>query len=243
MTAMQMLAGGALLAVAGSLLGEWPVLLGRPIAPRSVAAFFYLSTVGGLIGFTTYAWLLRVASPTAVTTYAYVNPLVAVLLGWLIAEEIQDPSILLAAGLIIGAVVLITLPRTLFRKSVEKKPAPVENEPLRGQLRLRRSGETLVRRIVICSCELHEQAGKLHGRLRSEPQQKFTTEEAKTFQPRITRISRIRKPGKQANAWRLCFYPCYPCYPWFSSSPDRGRSSPARQLNRPFPSLRLRGFA
>jgi drug/metabolite transporter (DMT)-like permease len=110
-SAMQMLAGGALLVVAGSLLGEWPVLMARPIAARSVAAFFYLVIVGGLIGFTTYAWLLRVASPTAVTTYAYVNPLVAVLLGWLVAGETLDARILVAASLIVGAVVLITLPR------------------------------------------------------------------------------------------------------------------------------------
>jgi drug/metabolite transporter (DMT)-like permease len=119
-SAMQMLAGGALLVVAGSVLGEWPVLLGRSIAPRSVVAFVYLVVAGGLVGFTTYAWLLRVASPTAVTTYAYVNPLVAVLLGWLLAGETLDTRILLAASLVISAVVLITLPDALFRIRVPK---------------------------------------------------------------------------------------------------------------------------
>jgi drug/metabolite transporter (DMT)-like permease len=121
-SAMQMLTGGAMLVVAGSLFGEWPVLLSRTIAPRSVAAFFYLVVFGGLIGFTTYAWLLRVASPTAVTTYAYVNPLIAVLLGWLVAGETLDARILAAAGLIVGAVVLITLPQTLFQARVKERP-------------------------------------------------------------------------------------------------------------------------
>jgi drug/metabolite transporter (DMT)-like permease len=142
-SAMQMLTGGALLVVAGSLFGEWPVLLGRPIAARSVAAFFYLVIFGGLIGFTTYAWLLRVASPTAVTTYAYVNPLIAVLLGWLIAGETLDARILLAAGLIVGAVVLITLPQTLFQARV--KEAPIEERSRLEQIR-QRCGETMIRR-------------------------------------------------------------------------------------------------
>jgi drug/metabolite transporter (DMT)-like permease len=110
-SAMQMVAGGSLLVVAGSLLGEWPVLLARPVSGKSIGAFFYLSILGALVGFTTYAWLLRMAPPTAVSTYAYVNPLIAVLLGWLVAGESLDGGVLLPAGLIIGAVVLITLPR------------------------------------------------------------------------------------------------------------------------------------
>ncbi len=144
-SAMQMLAGGVLLVMAGSLLGEWPVLLARPIAARSVAAFFYLVVVGGLIGFTTYAWLLRVASPTAVTTYAYVNPLVAVLLGWLAAGETLDSRILLAAGLIIGAVVLITLPRTLFR-SPPRKEELTEKERRASQIRQHCQGKAVMGR-------------------------------------------------------------------------------------------------
>jgi drug/metabolite transporter (DMT)-like permease len=142
-SAMQMLAGGALLVVAGSLMGEWPVLLSRTIAPRSVAAFLYLVAVGGLIGFTTYAWLLRVASPTVVTTYAYVNPLVAVLLGWLLGGESLDTRILLAAGLIIGAVVLITLPRGLFQARLKAESTEKQHRP--GQIRLR-FGETMIHR-------------------------------------------------------------------------------------------------
>ena len=108
-SAMQMLAGGALMLVVGSLLGEWPVLMERTISTQSLLALAYLTVFGGIIAFTTYAWLLRVASPTAVSTYAYVNPLVAVLLGWLVVEEEVDARVGVAALMILGAVVLITL--------------------------------------------------------------------------------------------------------------------------------------
>jgi drug/metabolite transporter (DMT)-like permease len=124
-SAMQMLTGGALMLLVGAALGEVPLLWTRPIAGASVLAFLYLTVVGGLVGFTTYAWLLHHASPTAVSTYAYVNPLVAVLLGWLLAGEALDASVLLAAALVVGAVVLITLPR-------RQVAAPEDNEPRPG---------------------------------------------------------------------------------------------------------------
>jgi drug/metabolite transporter (DMT)-like permease len=110
-SAMQMLAGGALMLLAGTGLGEWGELATRQISTRSIVAFLYLSFCGALVGFSTYAWLLRVASPAAVSTYAYVNPLVAVLLGWLVGGEALGGRIGAAAALILGAVVLITLPR------------------------------------------------------------------------------------------------------------------------------------
>ncbi|MFO0926653.1 MAG: EamA family transporter [Gemmataceae bacterium] len=117
-SAMQMLLGGILMLLVGAGLGELPALLSGPVATRSVVAFVYLAVFGGLVGFSTYAWLLHVASPTAVSTYAYVNPLVAVLLGWAVLGERIDNTVLLAAGLILGAVVLITLPR--LRKRAEE---------------------------------------------------------------------------------------------------------------------------
>jgi drug/metabolite transporter (DMT)-like permease len=110
-SAMQMLMGGGLMLGAGTVLGEWPLWWTRTVSTQSLAAFFYLVIIGGLVGFSTYAWLLHHASPTAVSTYAYVNPLVAVLLGWLVAGEALDALVLVAAGLIVGAVILITLPR------------------------------------------------------------------------------------------------------------------------------------
>lgn len=121
---LQMLAGGALMLLAGTVLGEWPGLREKSISARSLGAFAYLIVFGSLIGFTTYAWLLRVASPTAVATYAYVNPLVAVLLGSACLNEPLGPDVLLAAALILGAVVLITLPRR------GPAPAPAEEANL-----------------------------------------------------------------------------------------------------------------
>ncbi len=120
---MQMLTGGVLMLAVGTLLGEWPLLGSRPVAPSSLAAFAYL-IVAGLVGFTTYAWLLRHASPAAVSTYAYVNPLVAVLLGWLLAGETIDSNVLLAAALVVGAVVLITLPARPPRPVQERQRPP-----------------------------------------------------------------------------------------------------------------------
>jgi drug/metabolite transporter (DMT)-like permease len=126
-SAMQMLAGGAMMLVTGSLLGEWPRLLQQEISTKSLLAFTYLTLVGGLIGYTTYAWLLRNASPNAISTYAYVNPLVAVLLGWLLGGETLGLHVWVAAVLVIGAVVLITLPKSSSSKSESRSNMTVCN--------------------------------------------------------------------------------------------------------------------
>jgi drug/metabolite transporter (DMT)-like permease len=123
MSAMQMLAGGVLMRGTGTRLGEWSLLAERSVSARSLWALAYLTVVGSLVAFTTYAWLLRVTSPAAVATYAYVNPLVAVLLGWLLGGEGLEAHVLVAGALIVGAVVLITLPRRSPR---------VEDEPRAG---------------------------------------------------------------------------------------------------------------
>jgi drug/metabolite transporter (DMT)-like permease len=81
-TAMQMLAGGGLLLLAGLLTGELGQLAWHEMSRRSLLAFAYLVLFGSLIGFTAYIWLLRVSTPAKVSTYAFVNPIVAVLLGW-----------------------------------------------------------------------------------------------------------------------------------------------------------------
>lgn len=129
-SALQMLTGGVLMLGVGTCLGEWPALLTGPVSSRSLLAFLYLAVFGGLVGFTTYAWLLRVASPTAVSTYAYVNPLVAVLLGRAVLGERLDSAVLLAATLILGAVLLITLPRLTKRPTAEE----ADDEPAEEDL-------------------------------------------------------------------------------------------------------------
>jgi drug/metabolite transporter (DMT)-like permease len=128
-SALQMITGGALLILVGSVFGEWGLLAGRTVSLRSVLAFGYLAVVGALIGFSTYAWLLRVASPGALATYAYVNPLVAVVLGWLLNGEELGTSVLVSAGLIVGAVIVITLPVTRQAGPVPGAAADSASDP------------------------------------------------------------------------------------------------------------------
>ena len=114
-TALQMLAGGALLGCASGAAGEWVRFSPALVSGRSLAAVAYLVVFGSLLAFTAYVWLLRVASPALVSTYAFVNPVVAVFLGWLLAREEVGPRTLIAAAVIVGAVVLITLAETRRR--------------------------------------------------------------------------------------------------------------------------------
>jgi drug/metabolite transporter (DMT)-like permease len=109
-TGMEMFAGGIVLLLIGSALGEWSRLNLGAVSLRSALALAYL-TVFGSAGFVAYAWLLRVAPTPLVATYAYVNPLVAVMLGYFLANEPITARTLLAAGLIISSVVLVSLPK------------------------------------------------------------------------------------------------------------------------------------
>jgi drug/metabolite transporter (DMT)-like permease len=110
-TAMEMLAGGAGLYLTGTLTGEWRTLNFASITTSSWLGLAYLTLFGSLVAFTAYAWLLRVAPVSLVATYAYVNPLVAILLGSWLAQEVLNARILTAALVIIGAVVLINYTR------------------------------------------------------------------------------------------------------------------------------------
>jgi drug/metabolite transporter (DMT)-like permease len=105
---MQMMSGGLLCIPVGLILGESPAIDVAHVPPVAWVAVAYLTFVGSLIAFTTYLWLLRVSTPSRVATHAYVNPVVAVALGWAVAGEALSARILVAAGLIIGAVALIT---------------------------------------------------------------------------------------------------------------------------------------
>jgi len=103
-----MLAGGAGLTALSLLTGEFTRFDPSRVTTASVAAVAYLIVFGSLIGFTTYIWLLHHTTPAKATTYAYVNPVVAVLLGWALLDEPLTPRVLLAAAVIILAVVMIT---------------------------------------------------------------------------------------------------------------------------------------
>ena len=107
-TGMEMLCGGALLLLAGALRGELAGLDPGAFTGRSLGAFAYLVVFGSLVGFTAYIWLLGVSTPARVSTYAYVNPVVAVLLGWAMAGEELTARVLIAAAVIVAAVAVIT---------------------------------------------------------------------------------------------------------------------------------------
>ncbi|HEX5759939.1 MAG TPA: drug/metabolite exporter YedA [Thermoanaerobaculia bacterium] len=107
-TGMQMLAGGALLLLVGLATGEPARFALAEVSTRSLLAVLYLVVFGSLIAFSAYVWLLREAPPALVATYAYVNPVVAVLLGWGLAGEPLTAGTLAAAAVIIAGVVVIT---------------------------------------------------------------------------------------------------------------------------------------
>jgi drug/metabolite transporter (DMT)-like permease len=106
---MQMIAGGVALLISGAAIGETARFHPAQITSASATAFVYLTFAGSLIGFTAYVWLLQVSTPARVSTYAYVNPLIAVLLGRLILNEPIPQSVALAGALILASVILITL--------------------------------------------------------------------------------------------------------------------------------------
>lgn len=119
-TGMEMLAGSAGLFLAGIAAGEWRGLELAEISAGSLLALAYLVVFGSLVGFVAYSWLLRVAPTPLVSTYAYVNPLIAVLLGSALAQEVLTPRVLLATPVILSAVALIN-----FVRIRTAKPAPV----------------------------------------------------------------------------------------------------------------------
>lgn len=106
-TGMQMLAGGSALLLAGGLSGEWAAIDPAAFSARSLAAFAYLVVAGSIVAFTAYTYLLRNVRPNLVATYAFVNPVVAVLLGWLVAGEPLTWRVAVASALILMAVALI----------------------------------------------------------------------------------------------------------------------------------------
>jgi drug/metabolite transporter (DMT)-like permease len=123
--AMQMLTGGAFLFVAAAATGELSALDVSAISARSLLALVYLVVFGALVAFTAYIWLLTVSTPARVGTYAYVNPTVALFLGWALADEPLAPGALLAAAVIVGAVVLITTDRP---SGASRPPEPLARE-------------------------------------------------------------------------------------------------------------------
>jgi drug/metabolite transporter (DMT)-like permease len=126
-TGMQMLVGSLGLILLGTVVGEWSRMDITMISTNSLLGFAFLVIFGSWVGFASYIWLLRVAPTTLVSTYAYVNPLVAILLGSLLAGEVLTPRVLLAALFILGSVLVITM-----TQPVGTKAGPVEETQLAG---------------------------------------------------------------------------------------------------------------
>jgi drug/metabolite transporter (DMT)-like permease len=107
-SAIQLLGGGLALTGVSLLAGELGEVRPAEIPLRAILSVLYLIVFGSIIAFSAYSWLLRVASPTRISTYAYVNPIVAMLLGWGVAGEEMSARVLIAAAIVLAGVALIT---------------------------------------------------------------------------------------------------------------------------------------
>jgi drug/metabolite transporter (DMT)-like permease len=106
-TGYQMIAGGAALALTAAMRGEFSGIDVSSFSAASVWAFVYLIVAGSLLAFTAYVWLLQNAPISKVATYAYVNPVIAIFLGWLILDEAITSYILIGAAVIVASVAVI----------------------------------------------------------------------------------------------------------------------------------------
>ncbi len=106
-TAVTLLLGGGLLALVGVAAGELGRFDPAAVSAKSVIATVYLFVFGSIVGFSAYVWLLRVTTASRLSTYAYVNPIVAVFLGWALAGETLSARVLLASVVIVAAVAVV----------------------------------------------------------------------------------------------------------------------------------------
>jgi drug/metabolite transporter (DMT)-like permease len=108
-SSLQMIAGGSASLILSRIAGEWPHFQLDKLSQNSILGFVYLLVFGSIVGFLVFNWVSKQASPTLVSTYSYVNPIVALFLGWLVLGEKLNLNIVIAAGIIVVAVILITL--------------------------------------------------------------------------------------------------------------------------------------
>src|SRR5271170_1553233 len=125
-TAIPTLCGAAMLLIAAAVTGEFHATHWSAISLRSIFGLGYLITFGSIIAFTSYTWLLQRCPPALVATHTYANPIVAVLLGWLLASEPLTLRVVLASVAILGAIVLI---RRGERAVVLKRPKAISPAP------------------------------------------------------------------------------------------------------------------
>jgi len=117
-TGMQMLTGGALLIIAGIANGETAQFHPLLVSKHSIMALIYLIIFGSMIAFSAYGWLMRVVAPSLVSTYAYVNPVIAVFLGWFFFNEPIDKFTIIGSLIIIVALILITTSKPIVKEEI-----------------------------------------------------------------------------------------------------------------------------
>ncbi len=120
-----MLAGGVLLMLAAALLGEFRGFHAQAVSRGAWLALAYLIVAGSIVGFTAYVWLIHHESPTRVGTYAYVNPVVAVLVGYFLGGEAIGPRTIVGTALVLVSVVVITM---VPKKRLAPEPALAGSE-------------------------------------------------------------------------------------------------------------------
>ena len=129
-TGLEMLSGSIVLAVAALVTGEVTAFRPSDVSTDSLLASVYLTAVGSLVAFTAFAWVIRHAPLPLVATYAFVNPIIAVVLGSLLLHEAVGPIQLVAGGVIIVGVALIILARS--RMSADRVPVTSDREDVRA---------------------------------------------------------------------------------------------------------------
>ncbi len=123
-TGMELLTGGVILTAIAAARGELHSVALTDISAKSIAALLYLTVFGSLIAYSAYTWLLKESTPARVSTHAYINPIVAVLLGWLIAGEAITARVVLAGALGLLGVIFIILPDYLRERAPRSVPGP-----------------------------------------------------------------------------------------------------------------------
>jgi drug/metabolite transporter (DMT)-like permease len=116
LTTLSLLAGSIQLLLVGTIAGEYRGFSLTSVSRRSWLSLAYLILFGSVVAFTAYNWLLEHYSPTLVATHTYVNPIVAVFLGWLFAREAVTLSVILSTAMVIGAVMLVDRGTSLLKK-------------------------------------------------------------------------------------------------------------------------------
>jgi len=123
-TAVPLVCGAAMLLMAAGATGEFHQLHWSAVSRRSILGLAYLIVFGSIVAFTAYTWLLQRCPPALVATHTYANPVVAVLLGWLLASEPLTPRVVLASAAILGAILLIRKGERVSQRRVSQPASP-----------------------------------------------------------------------------------------------------------------------